>query len=49
VGLQAVQCHDCATAIPHYWAPCFFTLDPASLLITSHLDDLELVFERIWS
>lgn len=28
-----------ATAIPHYWAPCFFTLDPASLLITSHFDE----------
>jgi DNA-binding CsgD family transcriptional regulator len=23
-------------AIPHYWEPCYFTLDPASLLITSH-------------
>jgi len=28
-----------ATAVPHYWAPCFFTLDPASLLITSHFDE----------
>jgi DNA-binding CsgD family transcriptional regulator len=28
-----------ATAIPHHWAPCFFTLDPASLLITSHFDE----------
>jgi DNA-binding CsgD family transcriptional regulator len=26
------------TAIPHYWAPCWYTLDPASLLITSHFD-----------
>jgi DNA-binding CsgD family transcriptional regulator len=25
-----------AQAVPHYWAPCCYTLDPASLLITSH-------------
>ena len=25
-------------AIPHYMAPCWFTLDPASLLVTSHYD-----------
>jgi DNA-binding CsgD family transcriptional regulator len=24
------------SAIPHYMSPCYFTLDPASLLITSH-------------
>ena len=23
------------SAVPHYWAPCWYTLDPASLLITS--------------
>ncbi len=22
--------------VPHYWTPCWYTLDPASLLITSH-------------
>jgi DNA-binding CsgD family transcriptional regulator len=22
--------------VPHYWTPCYYTLDPASLLITSH-------------
>jgi DNA-binding CsgD family transcriptional regulator len=34
------QCREpLAAAIPHYWAPCFFTLDPASLLITSHFDE----------
>jgi DNA-binding CsgD family transcriptional regulator len=27
-----------ATAVPHYLAPCWFTFDPASLLITSHYD-----------
>ena len=25
-----------ATAVPHYWTPCWYTLDPASLLLTSH-------------
>lgn len=25
--------------IPHFWAPCFFTLDPASLLVTSHFHE----------
>jgi DNA-binding CsgD family transcriptional regulator len=25
--------------VPHFWAPCFFTLDPASLLITSHFHE----------
>jgi hypothetical protein len=24
---------------PHYGAPCWFTLDPASLLVTSHFDE----------
>lgn len=27
-----------ATAVPHYLAPCWFTFDPVSLLITSHYD-----------
>jgi hypothetical protein len=25
-------------AVPHYMAPCWFTFDPASLLVTSHYD-----------
>jgi hypothetical protein len=25
-----------AGVVPHYLAPCWFTLDPASLLVTSH-------------
>ncbi|MFF2556537.1 LuxR C-terminal-related transcriptional regulator [Nocardia sp. NPDC058058] len=25
-----------ARAVPHHWTPCFYTLDPASLLMTSH-------------
>ncbi|HEY3471128.1 MAG TPA: helix-turn-helix transcriptional regulator [Amycolatopsis sp.] len=28
-----------ATVVPHYWAPCYFTVDPASLLITSHFHE----------
>jgi DNA-binding CsgD family transcriptional regulator len=28
-----------ATAIPHTFAPCFYTMDPASLLVTSHFDE----------
>lgn len=27
-----------SSAVPHYMAPCWFTLDPASLLVTSHYD-----------
>jgi DNA-binding CsgD family transcriptional regulator len=26
-----------ADAVPFYWTPCFYTMDPASLLVTSHL------------
>src|SRR5215211_5575733 len=25
-----------ASAVPHYFTPCWYTLDPASLLVTSH-------------
>lgn len=28
-----------ASAVRYYWTPCWFTLDPASLLITSHFHD----------
>ncbi|MEO6578935.1 MAG: LuxR C-terminal-related transcriptional regulator [Candidatus Limnocylindria bacterium] len=28
-----------ARAVPHYLAPCWFTLDPASLLVTSHFQE----------
>jgi DNA-binding CsgD family transcriptional regulator len=27
------------SAVPHYLTPCWFTLDPASLLVTSHFDE----------
>jgi DNA-binding CsgD family transcriptional regulator len=28
-----------AGAVPYYWTPCWYTLDPASLLITSHFNE----------
>lgn len=28
-----------AGVVPYYWTPCWFTLDPASLLITSHFHE----------
>jgi hypothetical protein len=28
-----------ASAVPFYLTPCFFTMDPASLLVTSHYQD----------
>lgn len=28
-----------AQAVPHYMTPCWFTLDPASLLVTSHFQE----------
>lgn len=28
-----------AVAVPHYIAPCWFTMDPASLLVTSHFQE----------
>lgn len=27
------------TAVPFYWSPCWYTVDPASLLITRHFND----------
>ena len=50
IGELAGQGHDLVTfwrhctealtpAIPHYMSPCWFTLDPASLLITSHFQE----------
>ncbi len=28
-----------SAAVPHYWVPCWYTLDPASYLITSHFHE----------
>jgi DNA-binding CsgD family transcriptional regulator len=27
------------SVVPYYWAPCWYTLDPASLLVTSHFHE----------
>ncbi|TFD57275.1 LuxR family transcriptional regulator [Cryobacterium suzukii] len=34
--------------IPHFWTPCWFTLDPASLLITSHFHEGLAEFPDAW-
>lgn len=28
-----------ASAVPYYWTPCWYTLDPASQLVTSHFNE----------
>jgi hypothetical protein len=38
LGSHAVAGREVSPAVPHYKAPCWFTLDPASLLVTSHYD-----------
>jgi DNA-binding CsgD family transcriptional regulator len=34
--------------VPHYWTPCWYTMDPASLLVTSHFHDGLAEFPREW-
>lgn len=36
------------TAVPFYWSPCWYTVDPASLLITSHFNDALDEFPPEW-
>jgi DNA-binding CsgD family transcriptional regulator len=36
------------TSIRYYWTPCWYTLDPASLLITSHFHDGLPEFPGAW-
>lgn len=31
--------HELTTTVPHYASPCWYTLDPASLLMTSHFNE----------
>ena len=38
-----------ADAVPHYMAPCCYTLDPASLLITSHFQEGLPEFPPEWA
>ena len=35
-------------AVPHYWTPCWYTMDPASLLVTSHFHHGMPEFPREW-
>lgn len=37
-----------ADSVPYYWTPCWYTLDPASLLITSHYHEGLAEFPAEW-
>ena len=37
-----------ASQVPYYWTPCWYTLDPDSLLITSHFHEGLDVFPEEW-
>jgi DNA-binding CsgD family transcriptional regulator/GAF domain-containing protein len=37
-----------AAVLPYYWSPCWYTLDPASLLITSHFNEDIAVMPSEW-
>ncbi|QZY28882.1 helix-turn-helix domain-containing protein [Nocardioides coralli] len=37
-----------ADTIPFYWTPCFYTVDPASILVTSHFHDGLAEFPAEW-
>jgi DNA-binding CsgD family transcriptional regulator len=36
------------SVVPYYWTPCYYTLDPASLLVTSHFHDGMPTFPSEW-
>jgi DNA-binding CsgD family transcriptional regulator len=38
-SLWAATTEVLADAVPHHWSPCYYTLDPASLLVTSHFHE----------
>jgi len=43
------ECTDAiAPVVPHYMAPCWFTLDPASLLVTSHFQEQVVEIPHEW-
>lgn len=59
IARMAVQPRDLATfwqesteviggVVPFYWTPCWYTLDPASLLITSHYHHGMATFPAEW-
>jgi DNA-binding CsgD family transcriptional regulator len=37
-----------SSQVPYFWTPCWYTLDPASLLITSHFHEGLDVFPEEW-
>jgi hypothetical protein len=39
VSLWRASTEVLADVVPHYWTPCFYTFDPASILITSHFHE----------
>lgn len=39
VGLWREVARVVASAVPHAWSPCFFTVDPVSRLVTSHVQE----------
>ena len=34
--------------VPYYWTPCWYTFDPASLLVTSHFHDGMPQYPAAW-
>lgn len=36
------------SAVPHFWTPCWFSMDPASLLVTSHYHEGLPEFPPTW-
>ena len=48
VGLWRTTTDVLGEIVPHYWTPCWYTLDPASLLITSHYQDGLPEFPASW-
>lgn len=48
VGLWQETTDVLTSAVPFYWSPCWYTVDPASLLITSHFNDALAEFPPEW-
>jgi DNA-binding CsgD family transcriptional regulator len=48
VGFWEASTEVIESAVPFYWTPCWYTLDPASLLITSHFHQGLSEFPAEW-
>lgn len=48
VSLWQASTEVLASAVPHFWTPCYYTVDPASLLMTSHFHDGLAEFPSDW-